>query len=186
MFAEAWSPDGRALLVRDSHSMGGRVDLLMLTPGEPPILAPYIADGFAHRQASFSPDGRWVAYVTNETGQLQVVVRSFPDPSLAKVPVSANGGAHPRWRADGRELFYADALSKVIAVPFAPGTSPAVGAPVELFAFPTTVTLTGGQGLGAPFDVFPDGQQFIAVTPRQFESGVSLAVTVNWNSGLRP
>ena len=71
-------------------------------------------------------------------------------------------------------------------MPFIPGTPPTVGAPVELFAFPTTVTLTGGQGLGAPFDVFPDGQQFIAVTPREFESGVSLAVTVNWNSGLRP
>ena len=72
----------------------------------------------------------------------------------------------------------------MIAVPFAPGTPPVVGAPQELFAFPATTLLTSGVALSGPFDVFPDGQQFIAVTPWVFEGRVSLAVTVNWTAGL--
>jgi eukaryotic-like serine/threonine-protein kinase len=185
VFAEGWSPDGRTLLMRDVHPVSGRVDLLSYSPGQTPLLTPYVADGFVNRQAAFSPDGRWVAYATNQTGQLQVVLRSFPDPTLARIPVSADGGAFPRWRADGRELFYLDGRNRVIAVPVTPGPSPTLGTPVELFTFPTTVALNGGVGVGAPFDVFPDGQHFIAVTPRQFESGVSLTVTTNWTAGLR-
>ena len=68
-------------------------------------------------------------------------------------------------------------------MPFIPGTPPTVGAPVELFTVPTPVTSSSAQD--GQFDVFPDGQQFIAVAPRQFESGVSLSVTVNWTAGLR-
>lgn len=184
LFAESWTPDGTALLVRDHHADRGRVDLMLHRSGET-SLTPYIADGFGNRQAAVSPDGQWVAYTTDETGQLQVVLRSFPDPSRAKIPVSVNGGAHPRWRADGRELFYADGRSHIVAVPFTPGANQPLGPAEDLFVFPSTVTLAGGQGIGGPFDVFPDGQQFLAVTPRTYESRVSLAVTLNWRDDLR-
>jgi eukaryotic-like serine/threonine-protein kinase len=106
----------------------------------------------------FSPDGRWVAYVSNDSGQDEVYVVPFPGPG-ARVQVSTSGGAQPRWRSDGRELFYLSPETKVMAAEVSPAErSFKVGTVRPLF------TLTGLGGVpGYLCDVTADGQKFIAV-----------------------
>jgi Tol biopolymer transport system component len=113
------------------------------------------------RQATpiISPDGRWLAYVSAETGINELYVRPFPDWKSAKRLVSTAGGSHPRWSHDGRELFYFDASAALIAVPVIAGPAFATGVPKRLFA---------GQAYGAQgteFDVSPDGQRFLMTRP---------------------
>jgi len=88
---------------------------------------------FEERNGQFSPDGRWVAYETNESGTFQIVVQPFPEPS-GKWQVSTNGGVQPRWRADGKELYFIAPDDKMMSVPVtASGSSFEAGTPVALF-----------------------------------------------------
>src|SRR5262249_45035258 len=84
------------------------------------------------RNGQFSPDGKWVAYASNETGKWQIYVTSFPE-AHGKWQVSAAGGEQPRWRGDGKELFYLSSDYKMMAVPVMTGTSFDSGSPVALF-----------------------------------------------------
>src|SRR5204862_49735 len=83
--------------------------------------------------AQFSPDGRFVAYVSDESGRAEVYVQSFPA-SGGKWQISTGGGDQPQWRRDGGELFYMAPDKKLMAVPIAPGNEFAPGSPVALFA----------------------------------------------------
>ena len=105
-----WSPDGESLVLRTSAASGsgsqGLRSIVAFRPGEDTAVVPLLATQFAEHAPALSPDGRWLAYVSNETGQEEVYVRSFPDVNAVKVPVSSGGGAGPRWAQDGRELFF--------------------------------------------------------------------------------
>ena len=81
---------------------------------------PYLVTAFNERQAQFSPDGKWVAYSSTESGNVEVYVRPFPASSGGKWLVSNGGGNQPRWRPDGKELFYITPGSELMAVPAAP------------------------------------------------------------------
>ena len=86
------------------------------------------------RHGQFSPDGRWVAYTTNESGQSEIVVQPFPEPT-GKWQASTGGGAQPRWRADGRELYFIAPDGKLMAAPVtASGSTFQAGTPIALFA----------------------------------------------------
>src|SRR5262249_49600150 len=120
-FLEDWSRDGRFLLFR---SLNGRVgyDLWVLpmdTPGEREP-APYLRSEFGvqTRSARFSPDSRWIAYDSTESGNYDVYVRPFPAPANGgrKLMVSQGGGGYPRWGADGKELFYLGLDGELMAV----------------------------------------------------------------------
>src|SRR5205807_8742277 len=84
------------------------------------------------RNGQFSPDGKWVAYASNETGKWEIYVTSFPEPR-GKWQVSVGGGEQPRWRGDGRELFYLSSDSKMMAVPVTTGANFDASTPVALF-----------------------------------------------------
>lgn len=84
------------------------------------------------RNGQFSPDGKWLAYASNETGKWEIYVTSFPTPH-GKWQVSVGGGEQPRWRGDGRELFYLSTDSRVMAVPVTTGANFDSGRPVALF-----------------------------------------------------
>ena len=102
-FPTAWSPDGRHVLFMQS---GGatRMDIWSYDV-QSRTAAPLLASAFDEGWATFSPDGKWIAYVSDENQQPQVYVRSFPDGDV-KTQISTSGGAQPQWRRDGRELFY--------------------------------------------------------------------------------
>jgi Tol biopolymer transport system component len=127
--------------------------------------------------AAFSPDARWIAYGSNQTGRLEVYVAPFPGPGEA-VPISINGGGSPRWRRDGKELFYVTDDHQIMAVPIVTtGGKLEAGAPVELFRprLPAVALVVGRM-----FEPSPDGQQFVvAVVPDTNVSPIS--VVFNWD-----
>jgi serine/threonine-protein kinase len=107
--AEAdWSPDGEWLIVRTggtANTQGGR-DILGLRPGRDSVAVELVSSRFDEAAPTVSPDGRWLAYHSDETGQREVFIRPFPDTESAKYPVSSGGGRAPVWAHSGRELFY--------------------------------------------------------------------------------
>jgi Tol biopolymer transport system component len=172
-----WSKNGSLILFAETSPDTG-VDLwtLEVTPdGKPKPGAkpqPYIRKPYNQTLGRFSPDMRWVAYQSDESGRSEIYIDSFPEPQK-KVPISTAGGRNPEWRKDGQELFYLSPDDKLMAVAIKPGpdsTEPSL--PHELFALPSDTV-----GLG-PFDVAADGQRFlIPVTTDKVEP---LTVIVNW------
>ena len=138
---------------------------------------PYATTAFDETQGQFSPDGRWVAYNSNEVGPLEVYVRPFPGPGVVK-RISTAGGASPRWRRDGRELFYLSPDAKVMAVPIGSDGSP--GQAVALFQIrvgtgPWSSTVGN---LVPQYDVAADGRFLINVTTEEAVSPIG--IIVNW------
>jgi Tol biopolymer transport system component len=132
----AWSPDGRHLLFAAAPTADAARDLWALPLDGSQKAFAVTQTPFDEFAGQFSPDGRWLAYVSNQSGRAHVYVRPFPG-SGETVQVSTTGGGHPRWRPDGRELYYLAPDGKLMAVPVAtpPGQSaPDLGAPTPLFA----------------------------------------------------
>lgn len=126
---------------------------------------------FDENGGRFSPDGRWIAYQSDESGENEIYVQPFPGPA-GKFQVSTGGGAASLWRRDGRELFYRDQNNRVMAVPIAvSGTTLKGGTPVMLFTAPTV-----------DFVASPDGQRFLVSTVTADPAPVTLLL--NW-AGLR-
>jgi Tol biopolymer transport system component len=124
-----------------------------------------------------SPDGRWVAYVSDESGQNEIYVTSFPD-GKGKWKVSANGGAYPAWTANGRELFFNDLQDTIIACAMTPkGGEMGIGTPQRLFH-------ASMPGIGTSFDVSPDGKRFM-VNLAEGETAAPLRIISNWPAELK-
>jgi dipeptidyl aminopeptidase/acylaminoacyl peptidase len=137
---------------------------------------------FDEDEAQFSPDGHWIAYRSNESGRPEVYIRPYTGPGNPQT-VSTTGGSDPRWRRDGKELFYVSADRKLTAVPISMSSSPprlTIGAPVPLF--PTRMIIVG---LPKPqYSVARDGQHFwMNVTAD--EVSPSIAVVQNWTAAAR-
>ena len=110
MTPQAWSPDGRFLL----YDRGFDLWVLPVDPPGEPI--PFARTEFAEVAPEFSPDGRWIAYTSDESGRPEVYVSPFRDPA-AKTQISTGGGGMARWGGDGRELFYIALDERMMAVP---------------------------------------------------------------------
>ena len=178
-----WSPDGHILLY--GASLGSeRIDLwyLPLAGGERKP-RPYLQTEFSQFQARFSPDGRFVAYTSNETGRNEIYVRPFPQASAGKWRVSANGGTEPHWRRDGKELYYISADSKMMAAGVT--TAPAFNMPANPKPLFTLPALGGG---ATRYDVTADGQKFLidaVVTGGEAPRSMSITVVLNWPALLK-
>lgn len=161
MFSRDWSSDGRWLIFskRQPASSGARdLWVLPLTGDRKPF--PYLVDRFNKGQAALSPNSRWLAHTTNESGMHQVVVQPFPDPSGGKWQISTSGGAYPRWRRDGRELYYLDPNGRIIAVSVTTDHNFEIGKTTPLFE--TSIPFPADpSGASYPYDVAPDGQRFL-------------------------
>ena len=116
---------------------------------------PFLQTPFSEHTAQFSPDEKWVAYVSNESGRCEVYIRSFPDGG-GKQRVSVNGGTRPRWSREGGEVFYIED-STLMAVPVATRLTLTIGQPQRLFV---SEALARGPGI-LNYDVAPDGQKFV-------------------------
>ena len=175
--ANDWSPDGTTIVFLDVSATGnGDIWSVPASGGEP---TPFLTSPADEGWARLSPDGRWIAYCSNETGHYEVYVQSFPD-RARKTVISVDGGCDPAWRGDGRELFYWHG-NQLVAVALAPGTdagSPAVIQRETLFEHPYR------QAQQANYDVSPDGQSF-AVVGAPAGSG-NIVVMLNAVQGKRP
>jgi Tol biopolymer transport system component len=131
-------------------------------------------------ESAFSPDCKWLAYHSNESGQLEVFVTRFPDASR-KYLVSTEGGTNPHWRGDGKELFYFSLQRKsLMAVGVEEkGQELALSAPHALFSVPF------GPVLGSLYDVTQDGQRFLVFGPNSSSAGVPLTLVMNWDAELK-
>lgn len=145
---------------------------------------PVVHTNFDERDGQFSPDGKWIAYESNETGRYDVYLQPFPGPGV-KLPVSVSGGAQVRWRRDGEELFYIALDGRLMAVPIQSSTSgqPGVGTPVPLF--PTRVGGAIAQGVTRQqYAVSPDGQRFLMNTVPEDETLPPITLILNWKPRL--
>jgi Tol biopolymer transport system component len=133
------------------------------------------------RNGQFSPDGKWVAYASNESGKWQIYVTSFPEPR-GKWQVSAGGGEQPRWRADGRELFYLSSDNKMMGVPVTTGAKFDSGTPVALFQ--TTPRQPVSLNELFVYDVSRDGQRFLINTQVKQAEMAPMTIVLNWNAKL--
>ena len=176
------SRDGKFLLYTVENIGQSRADVWVLPLAPPDKPFPLIQRNFDQEQAHFSPDGRWIAYVSNESGRPEVLLQRFvpnsDDPSrdAQTVPVSAGGGTAPRWRADGRELYSLGPDDSVMAVDVHERATLAVGTPHVLFR------LAGSHG---DWDVLPDGSRFIIAIPPG-HSAVRLLSPLLWNRLRQP
>jgi serine/threonine protein kinase/Tol biopolymer transport system component len=169
-------PDGE--LVYDSQSVETGWDIWVFQRGarEP---VPYLRTEAAERNGAVSPDGRWLAYESDETGRREVFVSSFPI-SRDKWQVSVDGGDLPSWREDGRELFYIAPDSRIMAVEVAANTTFTRGQTRPLFLAP----LSTGAGPTLDFDVSSDGTRFLVNALADQGAGAPITVVVNWTAAL--
>ena len=173
-----WSRDGRHLLL---VSDGGATHLdVNVYDIQRRAASPLIATPFNETSARFSPDGAWIAYVSDETRNGQVYVRSFPDGGT-KIQVSTAGGGDPQWRRDGKELFYLAPDSTLMAVDVQRrGDELVMGTPQPLF-------VTNGDPLNVLRNVYSpatDGQRFLVMTPVVPRNTSPLVGVLNWTAGL--
>jgi Tol biopolymer transport system component len=179
----SWSPDGRFVLFsRPGPKSAMDVWLLPLDGDRSP--SPLLATPFAEGSARISPDGRWIAYQSNESGRNEIYLRRFVrtaggNPSVgAKWLVSTDGGADARWRRDGRELFYRHPSGAVMAADVSvQGEAVQTSIPRRLFALAPTVV---------NWDVVPNGQRFLVLVPVVPPTSDPVSVVLNWSQALRP
>jgi eukaryotic-like serine/threonine-protein kinase len=190
MHPMSWSRDGRYLLF-ESFDPKNRTDLWVLAmdsrgaAGKP---EPYLQGATDERQGQFSPDGRWVAYVSDDAapGQYQIYVESFPR-GAGRFQISTGvGGIQPRWRGDGKEIFYRAPDGKLISVEIQTAPRFQAGAPQALLDLQSA--LTGVPATAFRYDVMRDGKRFLVITPPTgTEGGGSSPITVvlNWQAAVR-
>jgi len=179
------SPDGRYMVFSRFKPPGqAGVDTWLLSLSGVPKASPFIESPFDKAQARISPDGRWLAYTTNDSGMYQIMVQSFPDPNRGRWQITAQGGIEPKWRRDGRELYYLALDGNLMAVPIKetkPDQPFEAGTPITLFQTSLAVSRTNSPR-DRRYDVAPDGRFLIAMPA----SGGAEPVTavVNWSSGI--
>jgi serine/threonine protein kinase len=175
-----WSKDGR-FLICTSLSPASKSDLwvLPMNGDQKPFL--YLQSTFNEDHPRFSPDGHFVAYTSDEAGRSEVYVQTFPQ-SASKWVVSTNGGAQPRWRRDGKEIFFMSPDRKLMAADVKiEGANLEVGVPKVLFQ-------TGVISYPNPrnvYDVSADGQRFVIITPPEENSSTPITVVTNWLADVK-
>ena len=167
-----WSRDGATIFW--IHGASGSIWSMPVSEPRKPVR--HLADGVI--EARLSPDGRWIAYATDRSGRFEVVVRSFPA-SGPSYPVSTEGGGYPRWRADGREVYFLSANSRLMAASFTAGSPPTIGEPRSLFevrlnSHPDRVNFASYE-----YDVTADGSRFL-VNRVVSEPESSMSLIVDW------
>ncbi len=144
---------------------------------------------FDEEAGQFSPDGRWVAYQSNESGRMEIYLKPFPGLGT-QFQVSPEGGAQPRWLANGKELFYIAPDSRLMAVPVAPAAgngAPDVGMPTPLFSvrLATGLNILPAVGTKQQYAVAADGR-FLMNVPVEGGSIPPITIVTGWNGAARP
>jgi Tol biopolymer transport system component/predicted Ser/Thr protein kinase len=177
-----WSRDGRWILFQRFDVANNSSDLWLLSTEPGAKARPLIATKANEACGQFSPDGKWVAYTSNESGLNQIYVQTFP--SGAKWQISKDGGVQPRWRGDGRELFYRTPDQSVMAVDIRTSAAVEPGTPKVLFQTPRNNFDEVVTNLN--YAVTRDGQKFVVLTAPFGQTPDPLTAVLNWTSLLKP
>jgi Tol biopolymer transport system component len=174
-YSSAWSRDGKFIL----YTRG--TELWFLTVPEMRSQL-FLKAPSAMKNGQFSPDGKWVAYASDESGKWEIYVTSFPD-AHGKWQVSNGGGDQPRWRGDGKELFYLAADGKMVAVPVKDGANFNSGAPAALFQANARQPVATSEQV--VYDVTQDGQRFLINTYVKNGAVQPMTVVLNWDAEMK-
>jgi eukaryotic-like serine/threonine-protein kinase len=169
-----WSRDGKYVLVRKGN------ELWYLSWPER-VAKPLLQAKWTVQNAQFSPDGRWMAYASNETGSMEIYVSPFPSAN-GKWQVSSAGGQEPRWRQDGKELFYVSPDGKMMAVAVKTGASFKAESPVALFQTQRRQPVSSFAVFS--YDVSGDGRRFLVITKVDEANAAPLSIHLNWASEM--
>ncbi len=183
----SWSPDGQLLAFIELNPSTG-LDISMLRLGDPSAGSGHVRKAqlflrtpFNESVPRFSPDGRWVAYISNESSRNEIYVQPYPGPG-GKWQISTDGGTEPAWNPNGRELFYRSG-DKMLAVDITTQPSFAAGKPRLLFQGPYLPS----PATSSNYDVSLDGQRFLMVKPNEQEqtAPTQINVVLNWFEELK-
>jgi Tol biopolymer transport system component/DNA-binding winged helix-turn-helix (wHTH) protein len=172
-----WSPDGRFLLYIFFPPSPAQADLWLFSLADS-TARPFVDSSAVEMQGQFSPDGHWIAYASNETGNFEIYVGRFPD-GEDKQKISVNGGAQPQWRGDGKELFYLSLENKLMSVDLDWAKPRPFGIPNELFQIPLYETLDNRRN---NYAVSRDGTRFLFNVPPPHPPPIT--VRLNWTAAL--
>jgi eukaryotic-like serine/threonine-protein kinase len=181
----SWSPDGRYLIEESSAATPKTQDDIWIAPassGAGPAMGgqrphPYLQTEFIEGEGRISPNGKWLAYRSDETKRFEVYIMTFPNPG-GKWQISTSGGSIPIWSRDGKQLFYVSAGNKMMAVDIkGTGTNPEPGLPQPLFDVRLGPT-------NPSFDISKDGR-FLIPTAVEQATAAPIIVVVNWMAGLK-
>jgi serine/threonine-protein kinase len=180
VFPHSWSPDGKALAFYEVSPKTARDIWILTREGDRASASQFLVTPFNERSPAFSPNGKWVAYVSDEPGRDEVFIRPYPGPGQVW-SVSTTGGREPVWSRDGRELYYRHA-DQVMAVTITDGASLSIGPPRPLFGNREDIYFapSGSQS----YDVGPDGR-FIMTQADASAAPTAVNVAVNWLSDLQ-
>jgi Tol biopolymer transport system component len=186
MVPQHWAPDGRSVVYLRRPSNLDVLALVGARTSRPFDPARFEGTGRYEGYGQVSPDGRWLAYGSNESGRWEIYIQSFPTPGGGKWLISKDGGISPRWRRDGRELFYYAGDGQLVAVPISSDTTLQVGPPVSLFK----ADLLGGPISAIPwrsqYDVTADGQRLLLNVPIEDPTArAPITVITNWMATLK-
>jgi Tol biopolymer transport system component len=180
-FVDVLTSDGQTLIFSEvDPKTRSDLRMLRLTAGATP--QDLVKTPFAEQNPHISPDGRWLAYQSDESGRIEVYVRPFPDVNHGRWQVSTQGGSRPLWGRDGRELFYLDASRRMTMVSVSQAGTLSFGRPVAMFE----TAQFGLEGQQRNFDLAPDGKRFLMVKNLPPPSDVPpLMLIQHWFEDLR-
>jgi serine/threonine protein kinase len=177
-FPQSYSRDGRYLLyyARENPRNQGDLWVLPLSGDRKPL--PFYQSEFNEEYCSFSPDGHWIAYQSDESGKSEIYFAPFPGPG-GKRQVSGSGGSQPKWRRDGKEIFFIAPDGRLMSAEVnGNGETLEIGIPRVLFQPRAT-------GPGFQFDVADDGQRFLFNTVVEQKNSTQITLVLNWAAGLK-
>jgi len=176
LYNPRWSPDGKWLLFQTDIASSGAGDILAIRPGVDTAPVPVVATRFSEMSPALSPNGRWLAYVSNETGADEIYVVPFPNEGSAKWKISTGGGREALWSHRGNELFYRDATGNLVAVEVNTGPTFSFGHVTVLFPAAGFPSLR----FAPQYAVAPDDRRFLMIRPLATGAPDNLIVVENW------
>jgi serine/threonine-protein kinase len=179
----SWTNDGKWLVMRTDNGAAGAGDLIAVRTSGDTTPVPLLTSNFSEMHPSVSPDGRWLAYTSNESGNNEVYVRPFPNTSGGRWQVSNGGGSEPRWSRNGRELFFRNPTGRLFAAQVSPGPSFVVSDLKPLF----DASGFAWEGFHVSYDVATDGQTFYFINARNGNANGAIEIVAvdNWFRDVR-
>ncbi len=182
VFEGIWSKDEQWLIFRTGNNDPGRGDILAIRTADSAVVELVASPDAEESSPALSPDERWLAYVSDESGRREVYVRPFPNVDEARWLVSAGGGSEPLWSRSGRELFYRSGTNDMVAVEILAGPTFSRAEPRVLFSmrdYPSPVANH------ANYDIGPDDQRFIMIQLEEGDIESDVVMVLNWFEELK-